>query len=86
MLKNTYYYYCNNIEREISRKVQRPIFISVAYKLLSRFGLQSWKKDFSFNQVTSFWEREKERERESWRKKSFQTTKAVSGGPRAMEA
>jgi hypothetical protein len=54
--------YYSNIEREISRKVQRHTesFTAVSHKLVSRFGLQSKKKYFRFNKVTSLRERKLE--------------------------
>lgn len=68
---------CRIISRRTQRLTER--FTAVAHKLLSRFGLQSKKKCFSFNRVTSF---ERERERKL-KEKAF---KAISGWPRATKA
>lgn len=64
---------CRILSRRTQRLTER--FTAVAHKLLSRFGLQSKKKCFSFNRVTSF-----EREREKAQGKSFQSYKWLALG------
>lgn len=64
---------CRILSRRTQRLTER--FTAVVHKLFSRFGLQSKKKCFSFNRVTSF-----EREREKAQGKSFQSYKWLALG------